>query len=151
MSQLTGHARVLTRHLSLIAESHLAMRLRNQIRFSFTNCCCAAVWSLMAQRRTPRIAATRRYEVRSGHGCDPFQTSKMTLCKNSAQYNCTRNFGLRGDAAGRKTEKFVFRSALRPNPISFVNSQDPSLPSAAKFAVMQNAASTTECDMVVLE
>jgi len=28
---------------------------------------------------------------------------------------------------------------------------EPSLPSAAKFAVMQTAASTTECDMVILE
>jgi hypothetical protein len=34
-------------------------------------------------------------------------------------------FGLCGDAEGKKTEKFVFRSALRPNQISFSHNQDP--------------------------
>ena len=41
------------------------------------------------------------------------------LCKNSRRYNRTRNFGLWGHAESKKTQKFVFRSALRPNQISF--------------------------------
>ena len=41
------------------------------------------------------------------------------LCKNSAGYNRTRNFGLYGHAESKKTQKFVFRSTLRPNQISF--------------------------------
>jgi hypothetical protein len=49
------------------------------------------------------------------------------MCKNSMRYNHTRNFGLCGDAEGKKTEKFVFRSALRPNQISFSHNQDPYL------------------------
>src|SRR6516164_2367565 len=37
----------------------------------------------------------------------------------------TRNFGPYGYAESKKTQKFVFRSALRPNQISFSHSQDP--------------------------
>jgi len=37
------------------------------------------------------------------------------LCKNSRRYNRTRNFGLYGHAESKKPQKFVFRSALRPN------------------------------------
>ena len=47
------------------------------------------------------------------------------MCKNSAGYNRTRNFGLYGHAESKKTQKFVFRSALRPNQISFSHDQDP--------------------------
>ena len=47
------------------------------------------------------------------------------LCKNSRRYNRTRNFGLYGHAESKKTQKFVFRSALRPNQISFSHDQDP--------------------------
>ena len=49
------------------------------------------------------------------------------LCKNSTRYNRTRNFGLYGHAKSKKTQKFVFRSALRPNQISFSHGQDPEL------------------------
>jgi hypothetical protein len=45
------------------------------------------------------------------------------LCKNAAGYNRTRNFGLYGHAESKKTQKFVFRSALRPNQISFSHGQ----------------------------
>ena len=45
------------------------------------------------------------------------------LCKNSTRYNRTRNFGLYGHAESKKTQKFVFRSALRPNQISFSHGQ----------------------------
>src|SRR5262249_37241326 len=45
--------------------------------------------------------------------------------KNSTRYNRTRNFGLYGHAESKKTQKFVFRSALRPNQISFSHGQDP--------------------------
>jgi len=47
------------------------------------------------------------------------------LCKNSTRCNRTRNFGLCGHAESKKTQKFVFRSALRPNQISFSHDQDP--------------------------
>jgi hypothetical protein len=45
------------------------------------------------------------------------------LCKNSAGYNRTRNFEVYGRAESKKTQKFVFRSALRPNQISFSHDQ----------------------------
>jgi hypothetical protein len=35
------------------------------------------------------------------------------MCENSTRYNRTWNFGLCGDAEGKKTEKFVFHSARR--------------------------------------
>jgi hypothetical protein len=47
------------------------------------------------------------------------------LCENSKRYNSTPNFGLYGDAESKKTQKFIFRSALRPNRILFSHSQDP--------------------------
>ena len=47
------------------------------------------------------------------------------LCENSTRYNRTRNFGLYGHSESRKTQKFVFRSALRPNQISFSHGQTP--------------------------
>ena len=52
-------------------------------------------------------------------------TRNYPMCKNSTRYNRTRNFGLYGHAESKKTQKFVFRSALRPNQISFSHSQDP--------------------------
>ena len=55
-----------------------------------------------------------------------FHTAKRPwLCENSTRYNRTRNFGLYGHAESKKTQKFVFRSALRPNQISFSHGQDP--------------------------
>jgi hypothetical protein len=44
------------------------------------------------------------------------------LCENSARYNRTQNFEACGDAQGKKTQKFILRSALRPNQISFSHS-----------------------------
>ena len=41
------------------------------------------------------------------------------------RYNRTWNFGLYGHAESKKTQKFVLRSALRPNQISFSHGQDP--------------------------
>ena len=56
----------------------------------------------------------------------------MTLAgKNSRRYNRTRNFGPYGHAESKKTQKFVFRSALRPNQISFSHDQDPQQTSVA--------------------
>ena len=52
-------------------------------------------------------------------------TRNYPMCKNSRRYNRTRNFGLYGHAESKKTQKFVFRSALRPNQISFSHDQDP--------------------------
>src|SRR6516162_5612203 len=52
------------------------------------------------------------------------------MCKNSPRYKRTRNFEPCGHAESKKTQKFVFRSALRPNQISFSHSQDPNLTSA---------------------
>ena len=39
------------------------------------------------------------------------------------------DFGPYGHAESKKTQKFVFRSALRPNQISFSHDQDPKRPS----------------------
>jgi hypothetical protein len=47
------------------------------------------------------------------------------LCKNSTRYNRTRNFGLHSHAESKKMQKFIFRSPLRPNQISFSYGQDP--------------------------
>jgi len=52
-------------------------------------------------------------------------TRNYPMCENSTRYNRTRNFGLYGHAESKKTQKFVFRSALRPNQISFSHGQDP--------------------------
>ena len=52
-------------------------------------------------------------------------TRNYPMCKNSRRYNRTRNFGLYGHAESKKTQKFVFRSTLRPNQISFSHGQDP--------------------------
>ena len=52
-------------------------------------------------------------------------TRNYPMCKNSTRYNRTRNFGLYGHAESKKTQKFVFCSALRPNQISFSHGQDP--------------------------
>ena len=41
-------------------------------------------------------------------------TRNYPMCENSTRYNRTRNFGLYGHAESKKTQKFVFRSALRP-------------------------------------
>jgi len=58
-------------------------------------------------------------------------TRNYPMCENSRRYNRTRNFGLYGHAESKKTQKFVFRSALRPNQISFSHGQDPQETSAA--------------------
>ena len=72
------------------------------------------------------------------------------MCKNSTRYNRTRNFGLCGDAEGKKTEKFVFRSALRPNQISFSHNQDPKLtspPQMAQWVVGSRSAAQEKSDL----
>ena len=56
--------------------------------------------------------------------------SRTRLCENSAWYNRTQNFEACGRAQSKKTQKFILRSALRPNQISFSHGQDPLLPSA---------------------
>ena len=43
-------------------------------------------------------------------------------CEKSTRYNRTRNFEACGHAQSKKTGKFIFRSALRPNQISFSHS-----------------------------
>src|SRR5262245_32278097 len=42
-------------------------------------------------------------------------------CKNSTRYNRTWNFAAHGHAESKNSEKIVFRSALRPNQISFLH------------------------------
>src|SRR6516225_638680 len=44
------------------------------------------------------------------------------LCENSARYDRTRNFEACGHAQSKKTQKFILRSVLRPNQISFSHS-----------------------------
>jgi hypothetical protein len=51
--------------------------------------------------------------------------SDRWLCKNPKRYSGTRNFWPCGHAGEQKTQKSVFRSALRPNQISFSHNQDP--------------------------
>src|SRR6516225_4151214 len=43
------------------------------------------------------------------------------LCENVARYDCTRNFEACGHVQSKKMQKFVLRSALRPNQISFLH------------------------------
>ena len=61
-------------------------------------------------------------------------TRNYPMCKNSTRYNRTRNFGLYGHAESKKTQKFVFRSALRPNQILFSHDQDPLLTLGLQWA-----------------
>jgi hypothetical protein len=61
----------------------------------------------------------------SGRATEGRPRQLVTLAENARRYNRTWNFGLRGDAEGKKTEKFVFRSTLRPKEISFSHNQDP--------------------------
>jgi NAD(P)H dehydrogenase (quinone) len=56
--------------------------------------------------------------MQTGHAADIAERPSLTLCKNSRRYNRTRNFRLYGHAESKKTQKFIFRSALRPNQIS---------------------------------
>ena len=63
------------------------------------------------------------------------------MCKNSTRYNRTRNFWLYGHTESKKTQKFVFRSALRPNQISFSHGQDQSRTSTDTGRVSHSAAS----------
>src|SRR5262245_43851795 len=66
------------------------------------------------------------------------------MCENSTRYNRTRNFGLYGHAESKKMQKFVFRSALRPNQISFSHDQDPYLPLPRQFCCdAQDGITTT--------
>jgi len=44
------------------------------------------------------------------------------LCENFARYDRTRNFEACGHAQSKKTQKFILRSLLRPNQISFSHS-----------------------------
>src|SRR5262245_54086636 len=69
------------------------------------------------------------------------------MCENSTRYNRTRNFGLYGHAESKKTQKFAFRSALRPNQISFSHGQDPKEP----LARLLKPDSVTFCDSPVPE
>ena len=52
------------------------------------------------------------------------------LCENVARYDCTRNFDACGHVQSKKMQKFVLRSALRPNQISFLHGlgQNPNPP-----------------------
>ena len=54
----------------------------------------------------------------------PFKSRRSgpRLCENSTRYNHTWNFEPWGHAQSEKTQKFVLRSALRPNQISFSHS-----------------------------
>jgi hypothetical protein len=47
--------------------------------------------------------------------------SGSRLCENVARYDCTRNFEACGHVQSKKMQKFVLRSALRPNQISFLH------------------------------
>ena len=73
--------------------------------------------SVRSSSRSER-ASSGRDQMQTGHAADIAERPSLTLCKNSRRYNRTRNFGLYGHAESKKTQKFIFRSALRPNQIS---------------------------------
>ena len=73
--------------------------------------------SVRSSSRSER-ASSGRDQMQTGHAADIAERPSLTLCKNSRRYNRTRNFRLYGHAESKKTQKFVFRSALRPNQIS---------------------------------
>jgi hypothetical protein len=50
---------------------------------------------------------------------------RPSLCENSTRYKRTLNFEACGRAQSKNTQKFVLRSALRPNQISFSHSLGP--------------------------
>src|SRR5450755_4096717 len=52
-----------------------------------------------------------------------------SLCENSTRYKRTLNFEACGHAQSKKMQKFVLRSALRPNQISFSHSLGQNEPS----------------------
>jgi hypothetical protein len=54
-----------------------------------------------------------------------FDANDPGCVKTLRGYNHTRNFGLYGHAESNKTQKFVFRSVLRPIQILFSHDQDP--------------------------
>ena len=70
-------------------------------------------------------------------------TRNYPMCKNSTWYHRTRNFGAHDHAETEKTQKFVFRSALRPNQISFSHSQDPTGTFKRKNATATQAGSVS--------
>jgi hypothetical protein len=80
--------------------------------------CKHAQLAAKSASRLQRVEADRAAQKKDS-GFDP------RLCKNSTRYNRTQNFGHYRHAESKKTQKFVFRSALRPNQISFSHSQDP--------------------------
>jgi hypothetical protein len=64
-----------------------------------------------------------------------------------AWYSRTRNFAAYGHPENEKTQKFVFRAALRPNQISFSHSQDPKATfRPANLALSSHPASSTMLD-----
>src|SRR6516164_2715674 len=53
---------------------------------------------------------------------DPaYVSSGSRLCENVARYDCTQNFEACGHVQSKKMQKFILRSALRPNQISFLH------------------------------
>src|SRR6516165_11064985 len=53
---------------------------------------------------------------------DPaYVSSGSRLCENVARYDCTRNVEACGHVQSKKMQKFILRSALRPNQISFLH------------------------------
>jgi hypothetical protein len=79
------------------------------------------------------VVCSQSHDLRLLDNVSPYAVPKLQnwLCKNSTRYNRTRNFERYGHAESKKMQKFVFRSALRPNQISFSHSQDP-LPTKAE-------------------
>jgi hypothetical protein len=67
---------------------------------------------LCESERSRRLAFCFRGDVCTG----------SRVCENSARYNRTQNFEAWGHAQSKKMQKFVLRSALRPNRISFSHS-----------------------------
>src|SRR6476661_7375452 len=94
-----------------------------------------------------RFAAVRRFgrdrseaDMPRASGAGRSDQNDPDCVKTPRGITAPWNFRLYGHAENKKTQKFVFRSASRPNQISFSHDQDPSATSAAYFAAMHNSA-----------
>jgi CheY-like chemotaxis protein len=66
--------------------------------------------------------STRARQGEHSHSDRFYDRRWRSLCENSTRYKRTPNFEACGRAQSKKAQKFVLRSALRPNQISFSHS-----------------------------
>jgi hypothetical protein len=101
------------------------------------------VMRAMLSIETSMLTRTPRRQAQQFGGANPCAKRSRPLaigprlCENSTWYNRTQNFEACGRAQSNKTQKFVLRSALRPNQISFSHSlgqeQTPVIRPASRY------------------